>query len=782
MKKIHLICNAHLDPIWQWIWDEGISATIATFKSAADLAEKYDYIFCHNEALLYEAIEKNVPKLFKQIQNLVRRGKWKISGGWYLQPDCNLPCGESFVRQIKVGQKYFQEKFGLIPTVATNYDSFGHSIGLVQILKKCGYKGYMICRPNEKQFDYPGKFFNWISPDGSSILVTRSDSYSSPLGNAAKKIMKEAENAENIDYVLWGVGNHGGGPSIKDLNDISLLKIDNTKILHSMPENLFADNVKNSGEIRSSLVTCMPGCYSSMTRIKQAYRVTENDFYATEKILAIAELAGYKFDISNYEIAQKNLLLAQFHDVLPGTCTSEGENEGFELLAASHKIIKDYRTGAFLYLVMEEEIAAKGEYPVFVFNYMPYEVKTPVEVEFVLSDQNRGEEEYIPEVRFGDEIISCQLIKESSTINIDWRKRIVFEAILKPLSITRFSVTLENQRYRDKIKKPVAALETDLTNKLTIDKIALEMYDDSADPWAMNDDELKCVGRNPKEFRLMSIKEATEFCKTSEDMPPIHITEQGTLLTAIEAFYTEENTNAVIEYRFYKNFPFTDIKVTLEYFEKNKLIRLRIPAPQGITVGDGPYVIEEKQKGEITFRDWIGIRKDDNDVFAVINNGIYAGKVESGFIYLTLLRGAGYCFHPIDGRELYPQNRYLPRIESGRYVFQFRIFSGNIDDVCCEAALFNQLPYAVNIFPIGGTKKNSIYIETDKKVLMPVCKITEQGNIVMRFQNPSDKKSTFILHVNKEKTVVCMDKYAVVSVIYMKGVFDIKYDEMPLYC
>ncbi len=96
---------------------------------------------------MYEYIEEYVPELFEKIRELVKKGKWKITGGWYLQPDCNLPSGEAFVRQIELGRKYFAEKFGARPTVATNFDSFGHSVGLVQILKKCGYDGYLCCRP-----------------------------------------------------------------------------------------------------------------------------------------------------------------------------------------------------------------------------------------------------------------------------------------------------------------------------------------------------------------------------------------------------------------------------------------------------------------------------------------------------------------------------------------------------------------------------------------------------------------------------------------------------------
>lgn len=108
MKKLHLICNAHLDPVWMWDWDDGMATALATFYAACELADEYDYIFCHNEAFLYETVRQNDPALFARIQELVKAGKWHIMGGWYLQPDCNLPSGESFMRQALFGQAYFQ--------------------------------------------------------------------------------------------------------------------------------------------------------------------------------------------------------------------------------------------------------------------------------------------------------------------------------------------------------------------------------------------------------------------------------------------------------------------------------------------------------------------------------------------------------------------------------------------------------------------------------------------------------------------------------------------------
>lgn len=148
MKKLYLVCGAHIDPVWLWNWQEGAAAAISTFRVAAQLCREFDgFVFCHNEAVLYQWVEEYEPALFAQIQQLVKEGKWHIMGGWYLQPDCIHPSGESFIRQIRVGRRYFQEKFGVTPTTALNFDSFGHSRGLVQILKKCGYDSYLFTRP-----------------------------------------------------------------------------------------------------------------------------------------------------------------------------------------------------------------------------------------------------------------------------------------------------------------------------------------------------------------------------------------------------------------------------------------------------------------------------------------------------------------------------------------------------------------------------------------------------------------------------------------------------------
>jgi len=137
------------------------------------LHEYRDFIFNHNEALLYQWILKYAGDLFAEIQKLVTSGRWSISGGWYLQPDVNLPRTESIIRHIAEGRRFFNEHFRIQPKVAYNFDSFGHSGGLPQILKQAGYKMYIHLRPRNPDLELPSYLYRWCGVDGSEIVGYR---------------------------------------------------------------------------------------------------------------------------------------------------------------------------------------------------------------------------------------------------------------------------------------------------------------------------------------------------------------------------------------------------------------------------------------------------------------------------------------------------------------------------------------------------------------------------------------------------------------------------------
>ena len=282
MKKpsVHLICNAHLDPVWQWRWEEGCAEALSTFGNAVRiLSEHPGLIFNHNEAILYRWVMEYDPALFRSIQRLVRQGRWCISGGWYIQPDANLPGMESFVRHISEGRRFFARHFDKTPLVAYNFDSFGHSGGLPQILKRAGYRMYIHMRPQEPELHIPSDLYRWRGVDGSEILTYRIavGLYHTERDNIEQRLQEGTELALRLKRdvpVFWGIGNHGGGASREDLEKIETFARNESRVVlrHSTPEHLYRalrGGTADAPVVEGDIQRVFTGCYTSLSRLKR---------------------------------------------------------------------------------------------------------------------------------------------------------------------------------------------------------------------------------------------------------------------------------------------------------------------------------------------------------------------------------------------------------------------------------------------------------------------------------------------------------------------------------
>ena len=135
--KIFMVGNAHIDPTWLWRWQDGYETVRSTFRSALDRMKEYpEFVFTSACAVYYEWMQKCEPEMFEEIRRRVKEGRWRIVGGWYLQPDCNIPSGESFARHALISQDYFLKNFGIMARTGYNVDSFGHTGTLPKILPK----------------------------------------------------------------------------------------------------------------------------------------------------------------------------------------------------------------------------------------------------------------------------------------------------------------------------------------------------------------------------------------------------------------------------------------------------------------------------------------------------------------------------------------------------------------------------------------------------------------------------------------------------------------------
>ncbi|MBP5466864.1 MAG: alpha-mannosidase [Clostridia bacterium] len=793
MKKLHLIANAHIDPIWQWDWQEGAAIALSTFRSAVELAKEYDYVFCHNEVLLYEYAEQYAPDLFDEIKKLVKVGKWHIMGGWYIQPDCNMPCGESFVRQIKRGQEYFKKKFGVVPSTAINFDPFGHTRGLVQIIKKCGQDSYLITRPNKKQCAVDDECFMWRGYDGSEIRVARSFTYRTALGDAAASIKKDIEENKNRDvwFSLWGVGNHGGGPSRKDLTDIENLKKEsNFEIIHSTPETFFSE-IDPNVIFDKSLQHCNPGCYVSMSLLKKHHITLENALYSTEKILSIAALNGFLiYPESELKEAERDLLEAEFHDVLPGTSIKAGENAGIRILEHGERICEKLFTKAFFSLTIGEEKAKDGEYPVFVFNPHPHKVNSFVECEFTLADQNFSDKRSHIYVYDGNKLLTSQVLKEKSSLNCDWRKRIVFFAELEPLAVKRFSVYVDFVDYKEP-EKVVGAVcvKTDemqvtigenglITSYKIKDKEYLSapafapyMYDDNADPWGMDDSQIKQLGDNPEAVCQIEKSEGI-FAKAEK----VSVIEEGDVFTAVQACFAAKDVKLRLVYRIFKKGYNIDVHADVFFNASDKILKLHIPTvfKNGTYEGQTAFGTENLNTDgrEVVAQRFVSTGNYDTRL-AIINDCIYGSSFKDGTIMLSLLRGAGYCVHPMPDKPLFSDFMYVDRIDQGERNFDFRMTVANRDELENMAAEFNQKPYALNVFPcehsFGNTIKTSLYIENPNIALSAFKKQNGGNGFIIRLFNNSDKKTLSNIKIGTENQSAIFGKYEVKTFLFEDG-------------
>ncbi len=172
--KIRAVGNSHIDMAWLWPWTETVEVVRNTFQSVLDLMREYpDFKFTMSSARTYEWIEEKYPAMFQEIEQRVKEGRWEVIGGMWVEPDLNMPSGESLVRQILVGKRYFKNKFGVDIKIGWNPDSFGYNWQLPQIYKKSGMDYFVTQKLiwAHEFTTFPYKLFWWESPDGSRLLT-----------------------------------------------------------------------------------------------------------------------------------------------------------------------------------------------------------------------------------------------------------------------------------------------------------------------------------------------------------------------------------------------------------------------------------------------------------------------------------------------------------------------------------------------------------------------------------------------------------------------------------
>lgn len=332
--KVHLIGNAHIDIAWLWRMRETVLVAHNTYDTVLNNMEEYPELhYAQSQALTYQWMEKKYPELFQRIQQKVKDGKWEIVGGMWVEPDCNLISGESWVRQLLYGKRYFKEKFGLDIDTGWNPDSFGYNWNMPQIYSKSGIKRFITQKIwwNDTTV-FPHFIFRWQGVDDTQLMT-----YFPPVGYTARvKMPKDIANITRYEattgykktLLLYGLGNHGGGPNREILN-----RVRDYKNLYIAPEFIHSKSIDFLKDLENDLGQNIPvwkdelyleyhrGTFTTQAKTKKNNRRCESLLSSAEKLATFAFVSGArkKYPDKDLEKAWKTVLTNQFHDILPGS-------------------------------------------------------------------------------------------------------------------------------------------------------------------------------------------------------------------------------------------------------------------------------------------------------------------------------------------------------------------------------------------------------------------------------------------------------------------------------
>ena len=677
--KMYMIGNAHIDPAWLWRWQEGYAEIKATFRSALDRLNEFpDFVFTCSSAAYYKWVEENCPEMFEEIRQRVKEGRWVIVGGWWVQPDCNIPSGESFVRHSLYSQGYFMDRFNTAAKTAYNVDSFGHNAMLPQIIKKSGMDHYVFMRPTDHEKILPGSLFRWESEDGSSVIAYRIPfSYNNwfkgkedAMGSKYDEIRDMAEKTGVDMMYFFGVGNHGGGPTITNLKVIDKLKKENERdtIIISDPDAYFEQMKTRTGDlpvIKDELQHHSRGCYSSNSEVKRNNRYAEHRLISAEKAMTLANaLLGleYRYDMM-YE-AWEQVMFNQFHDILGGCCIKEvyqdtresmgrALNIGAELLNASVQKIswavdtikgKDAVRSKEKNWVLWED-GDKGT-PLVVFNPLSWKVRKPLQVYNAMKGITDETGKPLP----------LQTVRASRVDGLDtlfvgdipamgyrtyWMyKDKSFE--VEEGKVEAEGCRLENRFIRLSFDSGTGYIKEFFDKRSNIDMISNEgavpvvIDEHGADTWA----------HGVIEFS----DEIGRFC-----CEEIEVIENGPVCACIRVKSRYNESLLRQDFRLYEDKPEVFVTAELSWNEKLRMLKLSFP----VAVSD-PRAVYEIPYGHIERpvngeeepgQQWVDVygtiagRGEEKYGLALINDSKYSFSVKDNDLRMTVVRSPAYADH-----------------------------------------------------------------------------------------------------------------------------------------
>ena len=365
--------HTHIDVAWLWTVAQTREKVARSFSTVLKLMEEYpEYIFMSSQPQLYKMLKEDHPKIYEKVKEKIKEGVWEPEGAMWLESDCNVTSGESLVRQIMHGKRFFKDEFNVDSKILWLPDVFGYSAALPQILKKSDVDYFMTTKIAWNQFNkIPHDTFMWKGIDGTEVLThfitttgpgqERESHFTTYNGHIQPDAVMGAwrryqdKNLNNDVLISFGWGDGGGGATLEMLENARRLskgipgapkvKMGTSLDYFKRLEEKVKDNNKLAKWDGELYLEYHRGTYTSMARNKRDNRKCENMYTAAEKLNSLAMLEGKEYPQENINNSWETVLLNQFHDIIPGSSIKEvydvTEVEYKELLENADSMIKE---------------------------------------------------------------------------------------------------------------------------------------------------------------------------------------------------------------------------------------------------------------------------------------------------------------------------------------------------------------------------------------------------------------------------------------------------------
>jgi alpha-mannosidase len=786
MKKtvVHVIPNAHLDPVWLWDAREGLNEGVATCRTMLDLLDANpDLAFIRGEAAIYEHIRRTDPATFARILKVIATGRWDPVGGTWIQPDTNLLESEVLCRHYDAGLRYFREVLGVTVKTAWQADSFGHAAGLPEVFAAGGVENFAFFRPPIESFPIRTNAFWWRGRSGARILC-----YRAPIGwygcerdEVPKRfdqlIAVAAKSPLRNIGMFIGLGNHGGGPSQRLVDDVRRWGAAHPEFevrfagLHSffaaLRRELAAAGAPPLAEVRGELNFCMRGCYASVARFKHPYRRAEHELLRAERSTALLHHAGLAA-ATDLTAAWHSVLFNSFHDILPGSSVERAFDEQIDEIGGVRHAVRGAAFGAFNQLIGRVRITLPAvgadhpkAVPFLVWNPHLRPLQTFVEPEAMPDHrpigayQNRAGE--LPlEVRVAGRRTVFQVLatEHESFGDLAWRKRVIFPITLPaagwnvatvawvegavppahPSAATGRGETIRNEFYRITARPGASGIDVRHRGKRLFGAKGLHLTT-VADNWG------SWGGMGEESDAIRFTKEIATW-----KIARVAVTEAGPLLAALVVRLTSDRAQVDLTFRLTAGVEEAGIEARVFTDLEAARIKLVLPRARSAECEVPGGTARRDADGEMPVLRWVRAR-DGRNGFALAGDVASAYDLESGSLRVTLARATRYArAEPLDqGKEW-----WRPTVDRGELRERFTLLplNGPVEDA---AEMLTQPPVVTMAWENPGgtlpaTGSLASLTPTDLRVLALKPAADGRG-VELRLQNLAGKAHRPVLRL-----------------------------------